>query len=65
MDKTPTDEMKENEYTLEGQARQQALESIEGLTSTKKWSLDQTTYPLFILQNGNTIRSNRGRAISS
>ena len=33
MNKTPTDEMKENEYTLEGQARQQALESIEGMNA--------------------------------
>ena len=33
MDKTPTDEMKENEYTLEGQARQQALERLEGMNA--------------------------------
>ena len=36
MEKTPTDEMKENEYTLEGQARQQALQRLEGMNADQQ-----------------------------
>ena len=43
MDKTPTDEMKENEYTLEGQARQQALQRLEGMNADQKELEEQVT----------------------
>ena len=43
MDKTPTDEMKENEYTLEGQARQQALQRLEGMNADQKEMEEQVT----------------------